>query len=167
MSLLYQPPFYVFLALAIFIAILIWKQVPALLARALDARAAEIKAKLDTAEALRREAEALLKSQIERRAAAETEAAEIIAAAKAEAQRSATEAKKNFDDQMQRRAQAAMTKIAQAEAQAIAEVKALVADIAVSAAGRIIAERLDGPRAAALVDASIRDIAALVSKGAA
>jgi len=167
MSLLYQPPFYVFLALAIFIAILIWKQVPALLARALDARAAEIKAKLDTAEALRREAEALLKSQIERRAAAETEAAEIIAAAKAEAQRSATEAKKNFDDQMQRRAQAAMTKIAQAEAQAIAEVKALVADIAVSAAGRIIAERLDGPRAAALVDAGIRDIAALVSKGAA
>ena len=160
MSVVLEPTFYVFVALLIFVGILIWQNIPAVIGKTLDARAAEIKAKLDAAEGLRREAEALLKAQIDRRAAAEKEAAAIIAAARDEAQRVANEARRNLEEQVARRTETALQKISQAEMQAIADVKSMVADVSIAAASAIIRERLDGARAQALVDAGIREVTA-------
>jgi F-type H+-transporting ATPase subunit b len=49
-------------------------------------------------------------------------------------------------------------KIAQAEAQAVAEVKARSADIAIAAAERVLAARVKGDQAAALIEKSIDDV---------
>jgi F-type H+-transporting ATPase subunit b len=49
-------------------------------------------------------------------------------------------------------------KIAQAEAQAVKEVRAAAAELAIAAATRIISDEVQGARADQLVDASIADL---------
>jgi F-type H+-transporting ATPase subunit b len=49
-------------------------------------------------------------------------------------------------------------KIAQAEAQAVLDVRTRAADIAVAAAERVLAERVKGEQAAALIEKSIADV---------
>jgi F-type H+-transporting ATPase subunit b len=49
-------------------------------------------------------------------------------------------------------------KIAQAEAQALQEVRTRAADIAVAAAERVLAARVKGDQAAALIEKSISDV---------
>jgi F-type H+-transporting ATPase subunit b len=142
----------------IFFAILIWKKVPALVARALDARAATIAKELEDARLLREEAEALLRQYQQKQGEAEKEAALIVAEAKAEAQRYALEAKQQITQQIERRGKMAQEKIAQAEAQALAEVRALAADAAIAAAEKLIAERLSEQRSQDLVKSALKEI---------
>jgi F-type H+-transporting ATPase subunit b len=142
----------------VFFAILLWKKVPALIARALDARAAGIAKELADARALREEAEALLRQYQQKQADAEKEAAAIVTEARAEAERYGIEARQAINVQIERRAKMAQEKIAQAEAQALAEVRALAADAAVAAAERLIAERLTEPRAQELVRQALKEI---------
>jgi F-type H+-transporting ATPase subunit b len=52
----------------------------------------------------------------------------------------------------------AQEKIAQAEAQAIAEVRAAAADAAAVAAGKLIAARLDEKRSSGIVEAAIKEL---------
>jgi F-type H+-transporting ATPase subunit b len=106
---------------------------------ALDGRGARIKAQLDEAERLRTEAAALLKSYEAKRAAAEKEAADIVAAAQEEAKRLEADAKTKLDDFVKRRTAQAELKIQQAEAQATAEVRAAAVDLATKAASQILA----------------------------
>ena len=111
---------------------------------ALDARRAKIKSELDEARKLREEAQALL-AEFERKGReAEAEAAAIIDSAKAEAERLAGEAKTRMEKLVARRTKMAETKIAQAEAQALADVKSAAADAAVAAAERILAGSTKG-----------------------
>ncbi|MBV9905778.1 MAG: F0F1 ATP synthase subunit B, partial [Alphaproteobacteria bacterium] len=60
--------------------------------------------------------------------------------------------------QIERRAQVAQDKIAQAEAAAMAEIRHLAADAATAAAERLIAARLDEKRAATLISDSIKNV---------
>lgn len=158
-AILTDPSFWVTVALALFLFGLFRANVQGAVAKALDDRAAEIKAKLDAAEALRVEAETLVKTYRDKRDAAAAEAEAIVANARAEAERLAVEAKQALDDTVKRRTEMAMAKIAQAEAQALADVRGAVADVAIAAAGRLIADRLDEGRAGALVDAGIQAVA--------
>nr|AAF78803.1 Fo ATP synthase B chain [Bradyrhizobium japonicum] len=91
---------------------------------ALDHRAARIKAELDDATRLKQEAAKVLADYKARSATAEREAADIIANAKVEAERIATEAKAKMEDFVARRTKTAESKIALAEAQAVADVRA-------------------------------------------
>ena len=158
MELLGDPEFWVGVGTLIFIAILLWKKVPALITSALDARAAAIARELEEAQRLRTEAEALLAEYKKKRADAEREAAAILAEATAEAQRFATESQAAIAAQIDRRSRQAEEKIAQAEAQAIAEMRALAADKAIAAAEALLASRLDDKRAADLVKRSLEEI---------
>ena len=142
----------------IFFAILIWKKVPAMIGKALDARAAQISKELDDARVLREEAEALLRQYQHKQAEAEKEASAILTEARAEAERYAIEARAQINAQIERRGKMAQEKIAQAEAQAIAEVRALAADAAVSAAEKLISERLSDNRAQELVKSALKEI---------
>ena len=101
---------------------------PSLITSALDARAAAIAKELDEAQRLRSEAEALLSEYKKKRADAEGEAATILTEAKAEAERYAAESRTALAAQIERRGRQAEEKIAQAEAQAVAEMRALAAD---------------------------------------
>ena len=95
-------------------------------------------AELDEARRLKEEAQALLAQYQRKQREAEQEAAAIIAGAKAEAERLASEAKAKIEDFVARRTKMAETKIAQAEAQALADVRAAAADAAVAAAERVL-----------------------------
>src|SRR5271156_5681487 len=125
---------------------------------AIDARQGRIKSELDDARRLREEAQALL-AEFERKGReAETEAAAIIAGAKAEAERLAAEAKTRMEEFVARRTKMAEAKIVQAEAQAIADVRSAAADAAVSAAEKILSSAAKGKLAEDLLTQGIEDV---------
>ena len=111
---------------------------------ALDHRATRIKAELDDARRLKDEAQKLVAEYRARRESAVKEAEEIIASAKSEAERIAAEAKTRMEDFVTRRTKMAETKIAQAEAQAVADVRAAAADAAVAAAAKVLSRDREG-----------------------
>ncbi|HEX4408042.1 MAG TPA: ATP F0F1 synthase subunit B [Xanthobacteraceae bacterium] len=124
----------------------------------LDSRSDRIKSELDDARRLREEAQALL-TEFERKGReAEAEAAAIIAGAKAEAERLAAEAKIKMEDFVARRKKMAETKIVQAEAQALADVRAAASDAAVAAAEKILAISTKGQVAENLLAKGIEDV---------
>jgi F-type H+-transporting ATPase subunit b len=129
-----------------------------MVAKMLDQRAAVISAELDEAKKLRAEAAALLEDYKKRAATAETEAAGIVEAAKADAAQFAKDSRIALAAQIERRTAAAHDKIAQAEAAALNEIRALAADAAVSGAQKLIAARMDEKRTGNLIDASIKDL---------
>jgi F-type H+-transporting ATPase subunit b len=158
MEFLSDPEFWVGIGTLIFFAILLWQKVPSIVASSLDARAAAIAKELEDARRLREEAETLLAEYKKKHAAAEQEASAIVTEAKAEAERFAADAKTAIRTQIERRAKQAEDKIAQAEAQAVAEVRALAADAAIAAAEKLIATRLDDKRSADLLKRAIEEI---------
>jgi len=152
--------FWVAVAFVIFIALLAKLGVHRLLVGALDDRGARIKAELDEARRVREEAQALLAEYQRRRGEADREADAIVVAARAEAERLAAEAKTKVEDFVTRRTKMAEAKIAQAEAQALADVRAAAADAAVAAAELILSETAKGKVADDLIARGIRDVKA-------
>jgi len=125
---------------------------------ALDHRADRIKAELDDATRLKQEAAKVLADSKARSATAEREAADIIANAKSEAERIATEAKAKMEDFVARRTKTAESKIALAEAQAVADVRAAAAEAAVQAASTILSQSVKGKVADDLLAKSINEV---------
>jgi F-type H+-transporting ATPase subunit b len=124
----------------------------------IDQRQARIKAELDEARRLREEAQALLAEYQRKRDEADREAEAIIASANVEAERLAAEGKARMEDFVTRRTKMAETKIAQAEAQALAEVRSAAADAAVAAAEKILSTATKGKIADDLVARGIADL---------
>jgi F-type H+-transporting ATPase subunit b len=158
MELLLEPEFWVAVGFVIVVGILLWAGAPAMLTKVLDDRATAIEAELAEAARLRAEAEALLADYRRKSANAEAEAAEIVTNARTDAERLAAEMRTALAAQIERRGKQAQEKIAQAEAAAMAEIRALAADAAAGAAEKIIAARMDPKRASALVEQSIKDL---------
>ena len=125
---------------------------------ALDHRAERIKAELDDATRLKQEAAKVLADYKARSASAEREAADIIANAKSEAERIATEAKAKMEDFVARRTKTAESKIALAEAQALADVRAAAAEAAVQAASTILSQSVKGQVADDLLAKGITEV---------
>lgn len=150
---------WVSLAMIAFLAVLVWKKVPAVIGRALDNKIATIRSQLDEAERLRKEAEALkaeyqgklasvAKETDAMRLAAEQESAALIVSAQAEAEALVARRQKMAED-----------KIAAAERSAIADVRAKAAAAATAAAGVLIREAHDASADKALVDQMIGKLA--------
>ncbi len=152
-----NPVFWVAVAFAILIGFAIQQGAGRAIGKALDDRASGIKAEIDEALRLREEAHALLEESKRRHASAEQEAAAIVAGARQEAEAMAAEARRNLKDSVERRTKMAEEKIARAEAQAIAEVRATSVDLAVSAAEHLIASKA-AVTSSDLIDKSIRDL---------
>ena len=128
--------------------------------KALDHRGERIKAELDDARRLKEEAAKLLAEYKTRRASAEREAEEIISNAKAEAERIAVEAKAKMEDFVARRTKTGESKIALAEAQAVADVRSAAANAAVAAASTILSQSVKGPVADDLLAKGIDEVRA-------
>jgi F-type H+-transporting ATPase subunit b len=143
------------IAMAVFIAILLWKKVPGLITRGLDAQIAAIRQRLDEAKALRAEAEALRDEYARKIANAEQDAANIVAHAQDESKQLLADAEAKAADLTARRAKMAEDKIAAAERQAVAEVRAKAAEAAAAAAAKLIADRHDAGADKSLVDKTI------------
>ncbi|MEW5424305.1 F0F1 ATP synthase subunit B [Amorphus sp. 3PC139-8] len=150
--------FWALISLIIFLAILVYYGVPGLIVRSLDGRADRIRKELDEARRLREEAQALLADYQRKRREAEEEAEQIVADAKSEAERMTEEANAKLEDMIARRTKAAEDKISQAENQAVAEVRARAADLAIAAAERILSDKVKGQVADDLVAQSMDSV---------
>ena len=151
---------WVAVAFVIFLAVLGWLGVFRKLTDALDKRSAGIRNELDEARRLKEEAQAVLAQYQKKHGEAEREAEEIVTAARAEAERLADEAHAKVEDFVARRTKMAEQKIAQAETQALADVKAAAADAAVAAAETILAQTVTGKTADDLISQGISDVKA-------
>jgi F-type H+-transporting ATPase subunit b len=157
-ELLGDAEFWVAVAFVIFVAGMGYLGVHKMVAKSLDERADKIKAELDEARKLKDEAAQLLAEYQRKRQQAEAEAQDIIAGAKAEADRLAIEAKAKIEEFIARRTKMAETKIAQAEAQATADVRAAAADAAIAAAEKILTQETKGKLAGELIAKGIEDV---------
>ena len=155
-----DPEFWVLLAFVIFLGVLVRFGVPKMALSALDDRSARIKQALDEAQRLRSEVQAVLTQYQQKRAEAEKEAQAIIVSARVEAERLAGEAKGKVEEFVARRTKMAESKIAQAEAQALADVRAAAADAAVAAAEKILVQTTHGAAAESLIAKGISDLKA-------
>src|ERR1700736_1198148 len=155
-----EPEFWVAVAFFILMGVFAYFGVHRRVLKALDHRSDRIKAELDDARRLKEEAAKLLAEYRARRASAEHEAEEIITNAKAEAERIASEAKTKMEDFVARRTKTAESKIALAEAQALADVRAAAADAAVAAASTILSQAVKGPVADDLLAKGIAEVRA-------
>ncbi|MCF8471139.1 MAG: ATP F0F1 synthase subunit B [Parvibaculum sp.] len=153
------PEFWVMIAFFGFVALLIRYKVPGMVAGMLDKRAADIAAELDEARRLREEAQQLLASYQRKQREAMKEAEEIIAQAKVEAEQLAKETRANMEAQVERRTKLAEDKNAQAETQALNDVRATAAEVAIGAARRVIAAKIDAGKDAGIIEKSIADLA--------
>ena len=157
-ELFFDAETWVALAFLVFLGGLGYIGVHRMIGKSLDDRAARIKAELDEARKLKDEAAQLLADYQRKRQEAEGEAQEIIAGAKAEAERLAIEAKAKIEEFVARRTKMAETKIAQAEAQATADVRSAAAEAAVAAAEKILTQETKGNLANALIAKGIDDV---------
>ena len=153
-----EPELWVAVGFVIFVGILIYVGVPKMMTKALDDRAKRVQDELNEARRLKEEAQSLLAEYQAKQRKADDEAAAIVAGAKAEAERFATEAKAKMEEFVARRSKMAETKIAQAEAQAVADVRAAAAEAAVSAAEKILTDSVKGKVADDLLARGIGDV---------
>jgi F-type H+-transporting ATPase subunit b len=155
---LLEPETWVAIAFLIMVGVFLWLGVHRTVLTALDHRAERIKAELDDARRLKEEAANVLAGYKARRASAEREAEEIITNARAEAERIAAETRAKMEDFVARRTKTAENKIALAEAQALADVRAAAADAAVQAASSILSQSVKGPLADDLLAKGIAEV---------
>src|SRR5882724_10592127 len=153
-----EPEFWVAVAFVILMGVFAYFGIHRTVLKTLDHRSERIKAELDDARRLKDEAAKLLAEYKAHRASAEREAEEIIAGARADAERIAAEAKTKMEDFVARRTKTAEGKIALAEAQALADVRAAAADAAVTAASAILTQSVKGSVADDLLAKGIAEV---------
>jgi F-type H+-transporting ATPase subunit b len=153
-----DPETWVAIAFVILMGAFAWLGVHRTMFTALDHRAERIKAELDDARRLKDEAAQVLAEYKAKHAAAEREAEDIVTNARAEAERIAADAKTKMEDFVARRTKTAESKIALAEAQAVADVRAAAAEAAVTAATTILSQSVKGQVADDLLAKGIAEV---------
>jgi F-type H+-transporting ATPase subunit b len=154
----FSPGGWVALAMLVVFAVMLWKRVPAAVAKALDDQIAIIRKRLDEAASLRADAEALKKEYQKKAKAADKEAAAMIDRAKHEAEAIVAKAKSDAEAMIERRTRMAEEKIAAEERDAINQLRASAATAASRAAEKLIAERHDAKADSRLVDQAIANL---------
>lgn len=152
--------FVVLIGFLLFLAIVFYFNVPATLAGLLDKRADGIKSELDEARALREEAQTLLASYERKQREVVEQSERIVAQAKVDAEAAAEAAKEDLARSIDRRLAAAEDQIASAEAKAVRAVSDRAVEVAVAAAGELIAARMVAADANTMIDTAIDEVTA-------
>ena len=150
--------FWATVALLIFVAVVIYYKVPGMISKSLDERADNIRKELAEAKRLREEAEQLLADFQRKRVEAEKDAADIVAAAKREADMLLEDAHRKTEEYVERRTALAAQKIEQAEREAVIEVRASAVDIAIEAARKLLADKVDVKSGAEIFKSSLQEL---------
>jgi F-type H+-transporting ATPase subunit b len=162
-----EPRNWVVLAFILFF-VLFGKKLWSALAAMLDARAAAVKAELEEAARLRREAEVMLRGAEKQRADALAEAKTLIEGARAEANRLSAAAAAAAEASAKRREQMAIDRIAAAEKAAVDDVRLAAVDVATTAARQVLSEDLSAEADSGLIDQAITQLpSALAARRAA
>ncbi len=135
------PDISVAIAFVIFVVLVAWKGTKKITA-GLDQRADAIRKQLDETQNLREEAQAALASYQRQQRDALAEADEIVAQAKADAERLKVQAENVLTATIKRREEQAVERIAQAEATAIKDVRDQAIELAIGVATKIITEKM-------------------------
>jgi len=151
------PEFWVLVAFIIFVGFA-FRPASKTFVALLDDRAEKIRAELEEAQRLREEAQATLAHYQRKQRDALKEAEDIIAHAREEADRLRQQAAADLEASLKRREAQALDKIAQTEAQAVAEVRNMTVDLAITASRKLLAENLDDKKASKLIDEAIADL---------
>lgn len=150
--------FWATIAFFIFLAIVFYMKVPGAISKSLDARADRIRTELEDARKLREEAQQLLAEYQRKRKEAEKDAADIVDAAKREADMLVADARQKTEDYVTRRTALAEQKIGQAERDAVNEVRSAAVDIAVEAARKLLADKAGTAGSAEFFKASLQEV---------
>jgi F-type H+-transporting ATPase subunit b len=153
----HAPTFWVAVAFVILIGLL-FKPVWRFATTTLDAKIAEIQTRIEEATLLREEAQNLLAATKRQLTEAEKEGEDIIAAAREEAQTLRQRMTDDLEAALKRREKQAVDRIAQAEADATSEVRAVAADLAIDATRTLLGNEAQGDKAASLIDDAIQDL---------
>ena len=153
-----DPTFWVLVAFIGFVGVLVYFKVPGMVTKGLDARAEKIKADLEDADALLKEAQDLLASYQKKQREAADEAQEIKARAKEEGKRIVENGRARLEDSLQRREKLAVDRITQAEASALDEIRTRTVDIALDATRDLLADNLSDHKANAMLDDAIKEL---------
>jgi len=150
--------FVVLIGFLLFLAVLFYFNVPAMLGGMLDKRAEGIRSDLDEARALREEAQTLLASYERRQREVADQAERIVAQAKADAEAAAVQARADLERSIQRRLAAAEDQIASAEDKAVRSVRNRAVEVAIAAAAEMLAKKLGASDATSFIDESIGEV---------
>ncbi|MDM7255065.1 MAG: F0F1 ATP synthase subunit B [Paracoccus sp. (in: a-proteobacteria)] len=152
--------FIVLLGFLVFVGILVYYRVPQIVGNLLDKRAEGIRADLEQAKQLREEAQEIYASYERRQREVKTQADEIVASARREAEASAAKAKEDLKTSIVRRLKAAEDQIASAENDAVRAVRDKAVAAAVAAAGEILASQSTPAARGQTIDRGIDEVAA-------
>ena len=125
---------------------------------ALDKRSLTINDQIEEAVRLREEAQDLLASYERKQRNAAEEAERIVERARAEAERLSQQAADDLATALKRRERQTMDRIAQAEATALDEIRALAVDVALDATAKLLADKMTAKKSKAMVDDAIKDL---------
>ncbi len=156
-ELLTDPTFAVGAAFVVFMA-LIAKPLFSAMNKGLEDRGSNIASGINEAETLRNEAEEILATIKRKQKKAIEEAETIVADAKKAAKQLLKDAESKLADDVARRTETAIQKIALAEQVAMNEIKSNAVDVTVSAARTLITEQLDNDEANALLMQAVTDL---------
>ncbi|MFN3274162.1 MAG: F0F1 ATP synthase subunit B [Paracoccus sp. (in: a-proteobacteria)] len=151
--------FIVLISFLVFIGVLVYFKVPGLLGGLLDKRADSIRKDLDEARRLREEAQEIYASYERRAREVKTQAEQIVANAKREAEAQAAKAKDDLARSIERRLQGAQDQIASAEADAVRAVRNRAVAASVAAAAEILEQQVRAGNRSAGIDDAIADVA--------
>ncbi|MCF8482347.1 MAG: F0F1 ATP synthase subunit B [Rhodospirillum sp.] len=152
-----DPAFWVGVSFVVVVAF-VWLKAKDKIVGGLDDRAAGIKSKIDEARKLREDAQALLAAYQRRQRDAMKEADDIVRHAKDEAERLRVKAEADLNAAIKRREQQALDRIAQAETQALAEVRAKAVDVAIATASKLMKDNMAAAEQNKLIDAAIVEL---------
>ncbi|MEO0392468.1 MAG: F0F1 ATP synthase subunit B [Pseudomonadota bacterium] len=154
MDIFQSTDFWVLLGFVIFVA-LVYKKVTGVVTEKLDERSDAIRNQIEEARTLREEAQAMLAQYQRQQRDAEKTAAEIVSSAKRQASDLLKQAQADAEAAGERQKKIAETRIQQMEAQAVAEVRAVAAEVAVQATRSVIEQQLDDAKASDILADSI------------
>lgn len=151
--------FIVLLAFLLFVGILVYFKIPGIVGKLLDKRADSIRADLDEARRLREEAQEIYASYERRQREVKTQADEIVANARREAEAQAAKAKEDLALSIDRRLKAAEDQIASAEKDAVRAVRDRAVQAAIAASGELLGQQVASGKRSAGIDEAIEDVA--------
>lgn len=149
--------FWVAVAFVIFV-IAVYRPIRGALVKALDARAAQIRSEIDEAARLYEEAKTLLASYERKQREAAKEAREIVTQAKKEAESLRQRSSQELEASLSRREKMGLDRIAQAEAEAVQQVRDAAVDIAAAATRKLLRETIDAKKAGTLIDSALEEL---------
>lgn len=154
----FNTNYVVLIGFILFLALLFYFNVPAMILKMLDDRAETIRSELDEARNLRDEAQAALAAYERKSREVAEQSQRIIDHAREEACLAADAAKEDLKQSIARRLKAAEEQITSAEEKATRELRNRAVDVAIAAAAKILADGTTATEANKRIDAAIAEV---------